>query len=390
MNYKKCVYCGKIIKKVSKEHIIQNAIGGLYESEEICCEACNNFVSKEIDKKFTKKFNFVISNINLMKSNKKNSKTSYYGKAMYDGNIYEVLIKNGKIVSCPDLCRELKCNISKLNMKIVDEGIKVDFDEDFRNGITKIAFNYAIDNGIEFEDVKDGVEIEKDSNGNLKKLCFNYQIVPFVPMNSFDSFMELYAQKDLYHSLILFSQKNNLWCYVDLFNTFQYYILLSSSWKKGNKNESYMQLINKRNREVDDLWIERPKDIMTYSAMYDIAPCSDVKKIETSIREKVRKAPNEIDSIEFFRSFCGKYIVWGLKNKGKAYREEIEQCCQLYYDYDLTIKKEKYKVVTYSAVGMNTDISYPLKILNEGKEMIEKYQNEKIERLNKIIKHSGK
>ena len=31
----KCVYCGNIITKRSKEHIIQNAIGGLYESEDI-------------------------------------------------------------------------------------------------------------------------------------------------------------------------------------------------------------------------------------------------------------------------------------------------------------------------------------------------------------------
>ena len=31
----KCVYCGKVIVTRSKEHIIQNAIGGLYESEDI-------------------------------------------------------------------------------------------------------------------------------------------------------------------------------------------------------------------------------------------------------------------------------------------------------------------------------------------------------------------
>jgi len=28
--------------------IIQNAIGGLYESEEICYSNCNNYVSKQI------------------------------------------------------------------------------------------------------------------------------------------------------------------------------------------------------------------------------------------------------------------------------------------------------------------------------------------------------
>ena len=41
----KCVYCGKVIVTRSKEHIIQNAIGGLYESEDICCDKCNNYLS---------------------------------------------------------------------------------------------------------------------------------------------------------------------------------------------------------------------------------------------------------------------------------------------------------------------------------------------------------
>lgn len=39
-----CVYCGKPIIKRSREHIIQNALGGLYESEDICCDECNNCV----------------------------------------------------------------------------------------------------------------------------------------------------------------------------------------------------------------------------------------------------------------------------------------------------------------------------------------------------------
>ena len=39
-----CVYCGQPIIKRSREHIIQNALGGLYESEDICCDECNNCV----------------------------------------------------------------------------------------------------------------------------------------------------------------------------------------------------------------------------------------------------------------------------------------------------------------------------------------------------------
>lgn len=32
-----CLYCGKKILKTSKEHVIQNALGGHLESEDICC-----------------------------------------------------------------------------------------------------------------------------------------------------------------------------------------------------------------------------------------------------------------------------------------------------------------------------------------------------------------
>ena len=46
MYEKRCVYCGKVITKSSKEHVIQNALGGKYESEDICCGECNNYVSK--------------------------------------------------------------------------------------------------------------------------------------------------------------------------------------------------------------------------------------------------------------------------------------------------------------------------------------------------------
>lgn len=39
-----CVYCGKVIEKESREHIIQNALGGLYEPADICCNKCNNSI----------------------------------------------------------------------------------------------------------------------------------------------------------------------------------------------------------------------------------------------------------------------------------------------------------------------------------------------------------
>ena len=46
----KCVYCQKEITKKSSEHVIQNALGGFLETENICCPECNLAVEKNIDK----------------------------------------------------------------------------------------------------------------------------------------------------------------------------------------------------------------------------------------------------------------------------------------------------------------------------------------------------
>ena len=115
-----CVYCGEPITVESREHIIQNAIGGLEESTDICCSICNNYISKYIDKPFVTTFNPIIARINnFAKTNNKKSSPSYSGKAIYNGNEYSVLFKNGQVVACPELSKQLHCDISKLDFEIV-------------------------------------------------------------------------------------------------------------------------------------------------------------------------------------------------------------------------------------------------------------------------------
>lgn len=52
-----CIYCEKDIEKESKEHIIQNALGGQLVFSDICCSACNQRLRRDIDDQFTKIFN---------------------------------------------------------------------------------------------------------------------------------------------------------------------------------------------------------------------------------------------------------------------------------------------------------------------------------------------
>lgn len=65
----KCVYCEENIniENKSKEHIIQNALGGLLESYDICCEKCNNIVQKCIDKEFCEIFSPIITQVPRLK-----------------------------------------------------------------------------------------------------------------------------------------------------------------------------------------------------------------------------------------------------------------------------------------------------------------------------------
>lgn len=79
------MYCGKLITTTSKEHIIHNALGGLYESIGICCPECNKLVGRLVDVPFTKIFNPIITQIeNFAKTNKEKSAPPCTGKATND------------------------------------------------------------------------------------------------------------------------------------------------------------------------------------------------------------------------------------------------------------------------------------------------------------------
>ena len=132
-----CVYCGKKIEKASKEHVIQNALGGLYESGEICCAECNNFVSKNIDVPFTSIFNSIICSIpNIVKTNNKKSKPACRGKALYKGRVYDVIIKNGKVVACSELSKKIKGKLPTSEFKIVGYDFSIE-NRSFVNGMGK-------------------------------------------------------------------------------------------------------------------------------------------------------------------------------------------------------------------------------------------------------------
>lgn len=392
-----CVYCGKNILKRSKEHIIQNALGGLYESDDICCEKCNNLLSKNIDSPFTKTFNPIISQIkNFVKTNNKNSRPLCSGKAIYNNKSYDVFIKDGKVVKCPELCKKLKCDVSKFDFRITEYDFPIE-NISFKNGISKIAFNYALASGIDFKVLSKGVKIKKKDK-EIYDILFKFPIVPFVALNPIDEYIELKANMELYHNLILFSQNNQLWCYVDLFNTFQYYVLLSEEWNPKKKIlKTDLQLLQKLDRTIPNLYIMKPKHILNYAMYFNVEPCLDLeefeKRVETVIKkESMKKNMSDVIHAELDSDYFNGDKIKAMRNKDASLRIDNEMLFYLksfvlYFDENDKLKESTFRQVTHM-MAEDGIVSYPMlidKLAGAGLIDICSYTTKKFERLNAFL-----
>ena len=351
-----CVYCGEPITVESREHIIQNAIGGLEESTDICCAKCNNYISKYIDKPFVTTFNPIIARINnFAKTNNKKSSPSYSGKAIYNGSEYSVVFKNGQVVACPELSQKLHCDISKLDFEIVSYDFIID-NKTFIKGVSKIAFNYALSKGMPLDAIKDGLIIVKDED-KIANISFKYPVIPFVPLNPMDNYIELKTSLLLYHNLILFSQDNNLWCYVDLFNTFQYYVIRQGDFfqvvnQQGEKSEFVLQ------DEQDELH-KMLFGLENLDILHNLLGCFyvDQEKGWTLLNRGVVIGSNRFNVEELLRGLANRDCTELQKEIRKVenelqkykkvldiaeYRQQLyaEQGTLVYDDYDESIQKE--------------------------------------------------
>lgn len=309
----RCVYCNKeIINSIrpkkdvdhskvytSSEHIIQNALGGKLESKEICCDRCNLHLQKLIDDGFCKIFVPFTSEIeNFRKTNNTGSKPKTSGYAIRNSdNKMELLkadvIKKSQVKQSKELIKREKANgtedldervkDSLDNMEVAFQNFNMD-NKYFKQGLSKIAYNYAIYLGINPSNLNNTCEVKLDGiNRELSDIQFNTKVIPFVAGNELDSFIELDSSCILFHNMIMYQYCNELWCYIDLFNTFQYYVLLCDDfgeqekvdykiygeefqYVQSNKNSShsFFDVINEKSKEYYSI-----KDKYLYSLDYD-------------------------------------------------------------------------------------------------------------------------
>lgn len=174
------------------------------------------------------------------------------------------------------------------------------FNDDFKKGIVKIAAEYALHCGVRREQLSEVLTISEDGKATLD--CSNTKLFPFIPTSLFDVLYEdyryFYEEGYPSHTLRLFSSRYNdgtavLYCYVDLFSTFQYYVLLNDDYKGDEINETYAQrLLQTEKPDVSDC---DPSDLDIFIREYgiDMSQCTAIT-FEGQLRyvqECIRKYP---------------------------------------------------------------------------------------------------
>jgi hypothetical protein len=306
------------------EHIIQNALYGKLKPNNILCKDCGSNFSQEIDKNFVSLFNCIteqIREILIRKDHSNENLNTLKGILYEDENLQQkkdVLIRENEVspvepfYEFDEQNRTIKIFANKKRAKqykpiIINEltgkGIKTDdlnyevisdisgkgilgiffsegvenFNDKFKIGFCKIAVGYASYCGIKRDEMPNTLVIEEN---NLGHIVYKNSIIPFVPIGSVDSMFEVNRPEieDNYpsHTLILFTQKifdtkkKHLYCYIDLFSTFQFYVLLNDNYYGSDIYQPYYQATTKPELPDIDVRRIRPKHLNIIIDMYGI------------------------------------------------------------------------------------------------------------------------
>ena len=324
-----CYMCGRIlVDKPSNdiecqkhdEHIIPNSIGGHLTSNKILCEECGGNLSIK-DKNFADIFSpFIVllqqAGILRPLDRKNNNNRSVDGEVFEDPDRMSsgerIKYKAGKaipvkpsysvdhsekkveIFGSPRIKKAYEQYVKKemlangkniadyavsFHSNLMDKGFlglyftkdKPNFNKDFQEGIMKIAIEMALHFGISRDDLKDIIEIDRETGH--AKYKDNPLIWPYVSIAPIDIIFEnqRYSIDPNYpsHVVRIFSEHNNagtkhLLAYIELFSTFQYYVLLNNDYGGPDIDNTYAQRLIRKNvpaaEELDQL---DPSELLT-------------------------------------------------------------------------------------------------------------------------------
>lgn len=383
--------CGKVLSehpsigecKCHDEHIIPNAIGGHLTSRDFLCESCGGAFSKG-DSEFAKimsPFIVLLNQAGLLRPLDRDNvdKISLYGSifennALFSEPIMDIRYAEGKAIPSKPTFKidnehkrviiyaagKAAKNIQVLARKELEKqgldssdylfdvcddmlshgflGINFskgifNFNEKFKDGLLKIAVEFALHSGVDRNDLTSVLDIDNKTNAACIKE--NTSIWPYIPLSIADVLYEneRYIIDSNYpsHVLRVFSQGiqdggKYLLCYIELFSTFQYYVMLNDDFKGKDVDNTYAQRLSPNNvMTIEELLNldNSDLDIEIREAGISLDDISGKKrcKICKMIYEVQRKKGSEYDlfqSAEKDYSWISSQILFLLSGDDKA------------------------------------------------------------------------
>lgn len=259
------------------------------------------------------------------------------------------------------------------------------FNDDFKKGIVKIAAEYALHCGVLREQLTEVLTINEDGKASLN--CTNTKIFPFIPTSLFDILYEdhryLYEEGYPSHTLRLFSVRHDngaaaLYCYIDLFSTFQYYVMLNGDYKGDEVNETYAQrLLKKVKPDVSGC---DPSDLDIFIREYGIDMSQyNATTYENQLRyvqECIRKYPSQVYDLQgTLKNACEKlqniFSIALFKMKASARIEnKLDELGRTLYSNKVVAQVEKQieeltkNMDFYEAIETVNAFTYSVKVEN--------------------------
>jgi hypothetical protein len=257
----KCYLTGIEITEDNKslEHILPNALGGQLKSRSVLCSVANLKLSELIDTPFNKIFEGTYRRLPLEKDRESTwgivgTHQKYNEEIIFKDNkcfprkpIFDkernVLYAQSEKIGLGYIEHLKKKGEIDQNQKIkiwTDLSGEISFDFKLDNkifplGFAKIAAGFATLKGVERNNLKGIIDSSKNEFKN------EIALIPFFPITPQDVIFEKDTHKSVnypLHSIVLKGNKADkvLYCYIELFSTFQYIVILDDDY---NGNDIY-------------------------------------------------------------------------------------------------------------------------------------------------------
>lgn len=456
-----CYFCGKQFNSCDvlkhDEHIIQQAIGGTLTDNSILCSACGEYLGNSVDVNFNKIFDSISTRLDIKKDRQGNKKRSargvIVGKPDKYGNDLSgmgVFWKDFKVTPITPTHRYFCDNTlvviyaSKSQTKKYIKKVKKELDERFNNnppkiilcddieglveyplamnnpalrlGLSKIAIGFASKNGVERKDLPFVLDAEKN------RLKENVPIYPFYPLSVLDhKIEEIKSEMRNFpaHTLIIFTASANsnvLVCYIELFSTFQWYVVLNENYTGGPMYEHFCQNLSKVSNYVfepgrhhykdriyilPELGISQERIDKIYSNQKESDDKKSIEEIEFKIiQEEIIKKKYEVVfetevkiAVDHASNLLSKKII---ENDKGSLDKLIDVTKNVNLFYDLYEDDEVFNVLSYRRcyVGNNKLYDY-IDVINrfsktdEGRQCFKEYGHAKVNMLSRYIEYKG-